>query len=317
LSVVSAVDWTVAVKGGPEKMNEALKKTESQFGASDKYNVASLHLALWQQDALGNLRGRDPEFVQSLSECVHTFLERSKDRSLSNVGKKALGFALEAGVLQSLAPAPRRDIKKLNTEVLKELEKALNARQAELGPVSRLTNGVDTLFPRWDRNDKKTSGKLDQRDAMPPSTWQWLEDLPKDPFARMEAAYKAFEELSAVVSWSSMATFLRDNDLLSDDALYARAAAYIVVYYGAIVQEHFVNFMDEHFSRRFHAAPVKKLPRIFTKLAEDEPRLTDEKVRRRMPKFVAPTSSSAMPFGVPCGPRVLPRWCRPSRSSRT
>jgi hypothetical protein len=126
---------------------------------------------------------------------------------------------------------------------------------------------------------------------MPDHTWRWIEDLPDDSCARVEAAFNAIIDLKGWQAmnfdsqWAAFATFLRDSDLLSDTTLYSQAAAYVVVAYGAIVQEHFVNFMYEHFGGEFHEAPVKKLPRIFTKMTEDEPRLADEATAAEDPQI--------------------------------
>jgi hypothetical protein len=276
-SVVAAVDWATAVFNGPDAMCDALKKSESALDSADKFNVASLHFYLWQlEDAdWGILRVRDSEFVQALLHSVNTFLEQSKDRSLSNRGKKALSFALESGILRALERGERASLKRLNSDVLKELEEALNKRQAQLKDVSQLTEGVDTLFTRWDRFDQKTNGKLDQRDAMPDGTWQWLENLPGSCFDRLESTYNAFTRLGIVGNWGQFAAYLRDSELLSDDLLYSKIGAHVIVGYADWVEEHFENFMREQFSDRFHAAPIKKLPRIYTKMTEDAPDLAD------------------------------------------
>jgi len=142
--------------------------------------------------------------------------------------------------------------------------------------VARLTEAPDVRLPRRDRHGKETTGKLDQRDSMPAATWQWLEELPDDSFRRLELTFEAFRLVGICATPASFADYLRRNGLLTDSALYARAAAHILVGYAQLVEEPFDQFMDMHFGSRFKHAPIKKLPRIFAKLASDEPRLLQE-----------------------------------------
>lgn len=266
-----AAGATLSVKG----MLESLKAVSS---VPQHCLVASLHLSLWREDHWGNLQVRSLSFAESLFKILEELLVSCKDRSLTKDGKTLMSMLLEAGLLKTVDAKGRAALKQLNSEVLDELEKALDERQEVLQDVGRLTDEPDERKERRDRHGKKTRGKLDQRDAMPAATWQWLEELPDDSFRRLEMAYDAFEIVGMCATPATFADYLRNNGLLNDSALYAKAAAHILVGYAQLVEEPFERFMEEHFGSRFKHAPIKKLPRIFAKLAGDEPRLLQESV---------------------------------------
>jgi hypothetical protein len=275
-SIVSGLKWNEAVMKGPDGMCDAIKRAESSQH-DDNYYIAGLHFMLWYEDSWEIPQVRDEKFLVALLNCVEVFLEKSKDRSLSNRGKKALSWALEAGIIKALDGGRALALKELNRDVLAVLEQDLNDRQAQLQIVSELTDGVDTYFTRRDRFEKQVSGKLDQRDAMPEFTWKWLEELPQDVFERLQIAYKTFCDMEVIYPTPAhFSSYLRDNDLLSDDTFYSKVGAHLLVEYAPEVEEKFEAFMEEHFGQKFHGAPIKKLPRIFTKMTEDEPRLADE-----------------------------------------
>jgi len=189
-----------------------------------------------------------------------------------------LTVVLEAGILTALSEEQRMTLNRLNSQVLCELERALNARQDELIRVAQLTAVPDTYLARRDHHGSITTVKLDQRDAMPQELWQCLVELPNDCFESLGRLQQAFRTLDLAWDSASFARYLRDNHLLTDRALYSKAAAHILVGYARIVAPPFEKFMRNYFGSRFHSAPIKKLSRIFTKMVGDEPRLEDEAV---------------------------------------
>jgi hypothetical protein len=272
-SVVPAVDWRRAAAGGAYGLCEAL---EGAAAIPSDTHIAGLHLNLWAYDDWDNLRVRDPQLVEALFGCLVELLIACKDLELQGVGKRALSLLLEAGLKRALSRERAEKLMSLNAEVLDELGKALDERQSKLEKVAKLTEAPDVYFERWDRHNKKTTGRLDQRDAIPEELWGWLVDLPKSCVDRLDAAHLCLRKLGLVQGSGTLANFLRDHALLNDSALYARSAAHILTGYAAIVDPHFTSFMKEHFGHRFKSAPVKKLARIFAKRLGDEPRLADE-----------------------------------------
>ncbi|CAK0857197.1 unnamed protein product, partial [Prorocentrum cordatum] len=283
-SVVPAVNWRSAASGGARGLCEALEgaaaamapRTWEKTSDTRFQHIAGLHLSLWAYDDWDNLRVRDPQLVEALFGCLVELLTACRDLQLDGVGKRALSLLLDAGLKRALGTERAEQLAALNEQVLGELEKALDERQSKLEKVTTLTEAPDVYFERWDRHNKKTTGRLDQRDAIPEELWGWLVDLPKGCVERLDAAHLCLRKLGLVTGPGTLANFLRDHALLNDNALYARVAAHVLTGYAAIVDPHFTAFMKEHFGQRFKAAPVKKLARIFAKLLGDEPRLADE-----------------------------------------
>jgi ankyrin repeat protein len=273
MSVVT--NWAARATMSVQGMCDSLKAASS---TPQNCLVASLHLSLWKDDDWGKRHVRSLSYAESLFKVLEELLASCKDRSLTKLGKTLMSILLEAGLLKTVDAERRAALKQMNSEVLDELQKALDERQEVLQSVGRLTEEPDVRLSRRDRHGKKTTGKLDQRDAMPAATWKWLEELPDDSFQRLELAFTAFRLVGTCATPGLFADYLRAHGLLTDSALYARAAAHILVGYAQLVEEPFEQFMEAHFGSRFKHAPIKKLPRIFTKLAGDEPRLRQESI---------------------------------------
>jgi len=277
ISLVPSIDWHAATNNGLASLLEVLQQTYSP-GHDSTCHVAVLHLLMWRVDLDGlTLAVRDRIFVARLIEALKYFLGECKEMTLEGWGKHGLTMLLEAYILRALDRTHRSMIKRLNNEVLEELEFRLIDRQEEMGRLKDITTGPDEIMMRWSHNGTKIADKLDQRDALPRQLWEWLIELPECPFQRISVAFQAFKAAGLARTTFEFANYLWDHQLDTDHALFAKAAAHMMVGYGQDVDKHFAVFMQENFGKKFKHAPIKKLKRIFNKMKSDAPALENDR----------------------------------------
>eukprot|EP00927_Polykrikos_kofoidii_P039400 TRINITY_DN33799_c0_g1_i1.p1 TRINITY_DN33799_c0_g1~~TRINITY_DN33799_c0_g1_i1.p1 ORF type:complete len:1122 (+),score=207.76 TRINITY_DN33799_c0_g1_i1:188-3553(+) len=271
-SLLPSIDWLEAAEKGPDELHARLLPQHG-LGVDgivgkvpwSKRALASLHSSIWS--GAGVCR-EGSDLARKLAEQTRGYVCSAGERRISAADRELMKVLLGLGVLAA-DDLGRSATENAVRQALAQLFEACERRQAELGAVAESTSQVDTVFPHPNFQGDITTEPLDQRDAMPESTWSWLLKPRPSCFERLHSAYEGFRSAGAATNTGEFARFLQAKGLTKDAMLVAVGAVDLLESYAKLVNDGFVEFMQEHFEEAFKTAPVKSKARMIEKVTTD------------------------------------------------